>query len=402
MKKRVVIIGGSYAGLRALENLYKRSDLEITLIDQNPFHYLQPEVYGYVAGSFKISDIIIDLYTLCASYGPNVSFCQKEVTAIDFDARIVQACDTQMSYDYLILATGARTWFPESVKGLGDVFTGGIKSVPNALVFKQHFEKNMYKMIESEGLCGINQHFDIVIGGAGLSGVETAAEMAWYAKSLYRDFGYLCEGVNVVLIASGPNVLDRADPYLIDVSTKRLESLGVKILYNRRAVQVTPSAVKLDDGMTLPMDFLIWTGGIIGSPLVRGLDIPKTDRHFIKTDEFFRLHDRPEVFAIGDAAVLNDPVTGKPMPPTSQMAERTAEYVARTIGRLLEGKPLKKEPLKMQGMFVALGGRYGAGVLMDKIHVKGYAAHLFKQAIFKAYKWPLLARCQRGYRRIKG
>lgn len=402
MKKKVVIIGGGYGGIRALENLYKHPDLEIILIDQNPFHYLQPEVYGFVAGTFKISDIIIDLYTLSASYGSSVRFLQKTVVDVDFDAKKVVLIDGEQNYDYLIIATGARTWFPESVRGLGDVYTGGIKSVANALVFKQHFENNMYKMIENEGLCNIHHRFSVVVGGAGLSGVETAAEMAWYARELYSSYGFLCSGVDVILVASGNQVLDHADDYLVEASTKRLENLGVKVIYGRKITKVLPTSVELDNGESIHMDFLVWTGGIIASPLARTLNVPKNARHFIEADDFYRVRDMEDVFVIGDAAILRDPISQKPMPPTSQMAERTAEYVARTIIRKLENKKLVVEPLKMQGMFVALGGNYGAGVMMDKIRIKGFSAHLVKQAIFKVYKLPLIARCKRGVKILRG
>lgn len=402
MKKKVVIVGGSYGGIRALENLYKHPDIEIYIIDKNPFHYLQPEVYGYVAGSFNISDIIIDLFTLCASYGTNVKFLQKEVVDIAFENKKIIMSDSELSYDYLILATGARTWFPESVKGLGDVYRGGIKSVKNALIFKQHFENNVYKMIENEGLCNIQHRYSVVVGGAGLSGVETAGEMAWYARDLFRNHGFMCSGVDVILIASGKQILDNTDPYLVESSTKRLEDLGVKIIYGKKITKVLPSSVELDDGSSIHMDFLIWTGGIIGSELARTLDVPKNSRHFINTDKYYRLDDRHDVFVIGDAAVLIDPISEAPMPPTSQMAERTAEYVARTIIREIEGKKLVVEPLKMQGMFIALGGSYGAGVMMDKIKIQGYKAHLIKQAIFKYYKIPLIARCKRGVKILRG
>ena len=398
--KQIVIIGGGFAGIRFLENICKRTDVAITLIDQNPYHYLQPEVYGYVANSLQFSDVIIDLYTLCASFGSNVSFCQKEVTGIDTDRRQVIASDRVIDYDYLVIATGSRTLFPDSVKGLGDVFAGGIKSIPNALVFKQHFERNMIKLIESEGSCQVGQHFDIVVGGAGLSGVETAAEMACYAKDLYRHFGYLCEGVRVTLACSGDHVLPGTDEVITDYATKRLESLGVNIRYNTRISEVAPDSVTYCNGHKQQMDFLVWTGGIIGSELIRKLDLPKTDKHFIQTDDFYRLPDCPEVFAIGDAAMLKNPITGTPKPPTSQMAERTGEYVARIICQLIDGHTPKKEPLKMQGLFVALGGHCGVGVIQKRFHLKGYPAHLFKQAIFKAYKWPLLIRCRRGYKRI--
>lgn len=395
---RLVIVGGSFGGLEVLKHLHNRESLEIMLIDQNPYHYLQPEVYGYVAGSFKINDVIIDLYTLCASYGKNIHFVQLEIEDIDFDNNaLIYNKIGRIEYDYLVIATGSRTFFPQSVVGLGDVYTGGIKSIANAMIFKQKFEQNMYKIIQSEGVCSVASHFNVVVGGAGLSGIETAAEMVWYAKSMYRDFGYLCSGVNVILISSSDTVLKGSHPYLIKKSTQRLLDLGVKIIYNERIVNVTPESITLSSGKTLDMDFLIWTGGIVGSALVQKLDIDKNERHFIKVDEYCRVKEN--VFAIGDAAILKDPISKQKIPPTSQAAELSGRYVAKNIARLLDGKDMKIEPLKMSGMFVALGGKYGAGVIFDKLFFSGYIAYLLKQAIFKMYKFPLISRCKRGYKK---
>ena len=88
--KRIVIIGGGYGGLRAVEHLAARSDLKITLIDRNPYHYLQTEAYGYVAGRFDIHDITMDLDNWCRGFGSNVTFRQAEVTGIDMEARSVR------------------------------------------------------------------------------------------------------------------------------------------------------------------------------------------------------------------------------------------------------------------------------------------------------------------------
>lgn len=393
MKKKIVIVGGSYGGIRAMQYLYKRDDIELILIDQNPFHYLQPEAYGYVANTLNISDVIVDLYTLCASY--NVRFVQQEIADINFNTKKVLSSSMEVDYDYLIIATGARTWFPDGVKNIGEFYTGGIKSIPNALIFKQNFEQNMFKIIQSEGECRLDCRFSIVIGGAGLSGVETAAEMAWYAKKLFSNFGFLCSGVDVVLIASGESILDNVDKYLVDVSTKRLKELGVRVLYNKKIIEVKKDSVVLDSGEILPKDFLIWTGGIIGSPLARKLDIKKNARHFLEVDEYFRLSGKNDAFGIGDAVILKDPLSKKPLPPTSQMAEQSAQYVAKNIINLLENRDLNLKSLKMKGMFVALGGNYGAGVIMGTIRIKGYIAHLIKQAIFKFYKMPLIKRCKK-------
>ena len=232
-KKKLIIIGAGYAGLKALRGLAHSSDIDIILIDQNSYHYLQTDVYDFIANKTNLSDIAVDLYTFTASFKGRVTFLQEEVIRIDFDNKNITTNHSRQHYDYLIIATGSRTLLPGSIEGLAHYFHG-VKSLPNALRFKQRFEECMYKKIETEGKCSLDSNFNIIIGGGGLSGVEIAAEMVAYSKAFYKNTGYLCGGVKVVLINSSDVLLKGNDPFLQATAKKRFEALGIEVIWERR------------------------------------------------------------------------------------------------------------------------------------------------------------------------
>ena len=121
-KKRVIIIGAGYGGIRALMHLHNCKEIEILLIERNSYHYLQTDVYDYIANQISLSDIAIDLYTFCSSFKENVSFIHEEVIRIDFANNKVITHTNRYMYDYLILATGAQTLMPNSIEGLKIIF----------------------------------------------------------------------------------------------------------------------------------------------------------------------------------------------------------------------------------------------------------------------------------------
>lgn len=396
-KKRVVIIGGGYAGLKVVSGLCRSKNVELILIDQNSYHYLQTDVYDFIANKTNLSDIALDLYTYIASYKGRVTFLQEEVIRIDFQNKNITTNHSRQHYDYLVIATGSRTFMPDSVEGLAHYFHG-VKSLPNALRFKQRFEECMYKKIETEGKCSLDSNFNIIVGGGGLSGVEVAAEMASYSKALFKSTGYLCGGIKVTVINSSETLLKGNDPFLQKTAQKRLESLGIEIIWGKRVSKVTAESVLLDDGTKLKMNFLIWTGGITPPTLIKNLDVKKNRQGQLVTDAYYRLEEYPDVFCVGDSGGMTDPVSGERLPPTAQAAEIGGQYVARNVLRLISGKQPRKESIKMRGMFAALGGVYGAGVIMTWIRLKGRKAFYFKKLIEKSYFIPLMLRCKRGYK----
>jgi len=392
----VVIIGGGYGGIRAMEHLAHHSRISITLIDKNPYHYMQAEVYDFIANKVDMSQVMIDLPSLCKSFGL-VEFVCEEVNGIDTAASTVTTTAQAIRYDYLIIATGSRTYFPDFIKGLRQ-HSHGVKSIPSALDFKQQFERSLLNRIEAQSQGCDVKPFNIVIGGAGLSGVEIAAEMAAYANHFYANGNFGCRGVDVYLIDAYETILFGMDPYLIESAHKRLVQLGVHVWHNNRIGEVRENQIILDSGKVLDFEFMIFTGGIAASTLTQHLGFETNGKGHLIVDANLNIPTHENIYAIGD---ITQAITGegKFIPPTAQLAERGGEHVARNILRSLKGKAKQPFRYKNQGVMIALGGEYGAGLLPGGIKIRGYAAYLIKKAIFWLYSAPLRHRSSIGKRR---
>lgn len=399
-KKKIFIIGAGYAGIRTISRLSKSKDVELFLIDKNSYHYLQTDVYDYIASQVNLSDVAIDLYTYCASYEKNVTFLHEEVLRFDLENKKIITTNNRYKYDYLVIASGSQTLLPDSIKGLRENFHG-IKSLENALLFKQKFEYFIYKKIENEGKCSLNANFNIIVAGSGLSGVEVASEMANYSREFYKDMGYLCGGINITLINSHEKLLAANSPFMQEEAEKRLNSLGVKIVKNSRVVEVTENSVILDNAKKIDMNFLIWTAGITSNELVLNMQVAKNKKGQLEVDEYFRLKEYKDVYAIGDNADIYDPVSKKSLPPTAQTAELAGDYISQNILRELSGGGLHVKTIKLKGFFASLGGKSGCGEIMNFITLRGKKAYFFKKLIEITYRFPLQKRCKTGLKKIR-
>jgi len=398
--RHVVVVGGGYGGLRTIEHLVQSDNIKVTLIDKHYYHYMQTESYGYIAGRFNITDVALNLETWCKGFEGKVRFVCAKVEDIDFDDHMVICADDTVSYDELIIALGARTHFFSFIKGLY-VHSFGVKSLQRSFELRQAFEKRIEQKLTKEKT-NREGDFHIVIGGAGLSGVEIAAEMAYTLKKYKNILGTHARNIHITLIDACETILPGLDPYLIRRSQKRLHQLGVKMLTGTFIDTVEERKIYFKDGNTLSYDFMIFTGGIKAVDLTHTLPV-KTNSigQFIVNDDF-SIGEHKNVYAIGDCIELRDR-TGQILPPTAQMAEKAAEYVAKEIKTKLDGLSHKKAfNAKMDGLFIALGGNYAVGILYNKIKVSGTLAYLLKKFITRVYRLGLEIKVNAGYRqRIK-
>lgn len=394
MKKRVIIVGGGYGGVRVMQRLSSIEGLEIVLIDQNPYHYLQTEAYALIASTVTITDVTVDLVALCKRY-KNAVYKKARITAIDLPGKCVKSADESLHYDYLVIAAGSCTNFPSSIPGL-ESYSHGVKTLHRAFEFKQQFECQLYESMQSEEdrLC---RAFNVVIGGAGLSGVEIAAEMGHYAKKFVQDNRMMCEGIQICLIASRDKVLEGTNPYIQKKARKRLEALGVRVFYNTRILEVREDEVLLNNGGSIKFDFMIFAGGTKGSPLARAVRCQLNAKDQIIVGPTLQVSGHKNVYAVGDIAALED-AAGKIIPATANAAEQSAEVVAKNIKAQLKGERPQHAFIGIQGMIVALGGHHAAVILFNTFKFSGFLGYLLKKAIIWRYKYLLDRRALKAYK----
>jgi NADH dehydrogenase len=224
---KIVVLGGGYAGLRAVEKLAKNPQNEITLFDKNPYHFMQTDVYDLIANEEDFAQVSLDLFTYCSGFDGNVTFLKQEVSSVDFKNKKVITCLQRHSYDYLVIAVGARTKFMSNIIGLRE-YAHGIKALHRAMYFKQKFEMSLFHKVEEGGVSCTP--INIVVAGAGLSGVEVAAQMASFSKEFYKKNNFLCRKLNIVLVNSAKNVLGGFEEKLYSKTDMRLRDLDIILI----------------------------------------------------------------------------------------------------------------------------------------------------------------------------
>lgn len=237
---------------------------------------------------------------------------------------------------------------------------------------------------------------NIAIGGAGLSGVEVAAEMAYVLETYSKTIGDTAKEIHIYLIDASDTILPGMGKYSIEKTKKRLESLGVKILTSAFINSVDSSNIYFKNGEKLSYSFMIFTGGIKAAALNDTIENEKNSINQLITTPELNVQGQKDVFAIGDCVEIKDK-EGNVLPPTAQIAEKSAEYVAKTIRQRIDGVESKSFDADVQGIFIALGGKYAVGEMFKYIKVKGYAAYLLKKAITYAYYLGLRLRINTGF-----
>ena len=395
---KVVIIGGGYAGIYALRELIKNKNIKITLIDQNTFHNLQPEVYDLIANKSNIADVTIDLTTLCK--GLNHSYLEYKnlkVRKIDQDLKKVYTEEQEIvEFDYLVMAAGTRTFFPSVIPGLNGAHD--IKKLPWAIYFKQSFENQLFKKIQFEAKQCDDTH--IVVVGAGLSGVEIAAEMAFNSKMFFKRGNFPCDNLKISLISSADTILPGLSPELITLSHNRLKDLGINVITNTKLEKCEDDFAYLSNGTKINHSFLIFTGGVESSKITDSLDVQKNQKGQIIVNEFMQTNKYENIFAIGDAAQIknkNDEI----MPPNVTMARISGINAGKNILNIIKKKKLVRCEPKLDGILIALGGKYAVGSIYGLFFVKGRIAYEIKKYVFDSYRKPLLKLIKIGYKQLK-
>ena len=391
---KVLVIGGGYGGLRAIESLAKHEDIEITLVDKNPYHYLQTEAYGYIAGKYDVHDITIDLKTWSDGF-KRVRFIQKELETIDLDSKSITINGEILVFDQVIIAVGAKTNFFSFIDGLREN-SYGVKNLHRAFNFRTKFETLIYHKLKNEETCQEGD-VNIAVGGAGLSGVEVAAEMAYVIKSYSKTIGQNANRIKIFLIDASETILPGSSDYIINNTQKRLENLGVEILTNAFITKVNETEIIFKDGSNLNYCFMIFTGGIKASDFNDGISCEKNRLNQFIADKTLNILGTKDIYAIGDCVEMRNE-DGSMLPPTAQSVERSAEYVAKAIRSRIDGMEVENFSMNMMGIFVALGGKNAVGEVFKYIKVKGYIAYLLKKAITYAYYLGLRLRINTGFK----
>ena len=395
--KHIVIIGGGYSGIYALKELVKNKNIKITLIDKHTYHNLQPEVYDLIANKGTIADVTIDLSSLCSGFDhPFLEYKNLRVTDINYEDNIISTQEQEsVKFDYLLICVGTRTFFPQNIEGLNN--TNDLKKLHKALYFKQNFEKQLFNKIEDEAKKCDKTHIAVV--GAGLSGVEIAAEMAYYAKQFFKRGSFHCDNFKISLISSRSTILPDFDDKMVRMSSERLRQLDINIITDTKMQSCDKEYLYLTNGTKIRYSFIIFAGGIEAANLILKSDLPKNKKGQIIVNKHLQVDGYSNIFAAGDIAQIKDS-SEKIMPANVTIARASGIRAAKNILNAVTNKKLTSCNPKLEGTLIALGGRYAVCDLYGIVKVKGFIGHCIKQYVFLRYKFPLLQYIKKGYNKL--
>ena len=372
VRKRVLIVGGGFAGLRAAEAL-ENAEVNVTLVDKKNHHTFQPLLYQVAMAVLSAADIAQPIRTIVRS--PNTQVLMDEVVGFDVDHRRAHLkSGTELQYDYLILATGStHSYFgKEEWASLAP----GLKTIEDAVEIRRRvllaFEKAEGEMLET----GRHPALNFVIIGGGPTGVELAGAISDIAKLYIRkDFKHIDPASARVLILEGsPAILTAYPPDLQKSALQQLKELGVTVKTGQRVTDVQPGYVmvgseRIDSVVTL------WAAGVQASPLGKMLGVECDKKGAVVVDENLHPKGHPEIFVCGDLAKATS--DGKPVPGVAQPAMQMGTYAGKSIALEVEGGRMKK-PFHYfdKGDLATIGRASGIGNVKwpFRAHMSGFLA----------------------------
>jgi NADH dehydrogenase len=341
-RKRVVIVGGGFAGIAAAHTL-RHADVEIVLIDRRNHHIFQPLLYQVATAVLSPAEIAAPIRQIEVKQR-NVTVLLGEVTGIDVASRTIEASSPgagvhKIAFDYLVVATGMRpSYFGHDEFAR---YAPGLKSLNDAETIRAKILGAFELAAATEDEAERARQMTFVLVGAGPTGVELAGSLAHLVKVTLRgNFRRIDPSKSdIILLDAGKRVLPTFAESVSRKVAQRLEKLGVKVVTDVKVETVDNQGV-IAGGSRIPSATVLWTAGVAASPIPRMLGT-KTDRAGrALVDPFLRVLDAPGVFVVGDAAsvIQNE----HPVPGVAQAAIQEGRYVGRLIAKELKGREIKR------------------------------------------------------------
>lgn len=337
--RRVLIIGGGFAGLECARRLSGDRRFEITLVDRTNHHLFQPLLYQVATASLAAPDIARSIRQILAD-APNVTVLMDEITALDPAAKTATGrSGTVYSFDYLLLAAGARTSF--FGKNAWEAHSLGLKSLADAQGIRRTVLSNLEEAELTTDADERRRLMTVAIVGGGPTGVELAGAFADLVhRSLRSNFRRIdTSTLRIILVEGSERVLEAFDEDQSEYARQRLKNLGVEVWTGMRVDEVSEGLLHFTDGTRLEARAIIWAAGVEAQSLTAMLGVPLADRGGRVTPlPDLSLPGLPDIFVAGDVVRMKD-TADKPVPGLAPAATQMGKHVAEVL----------KEELRLEG-----------------------------------------------------
>lgn len=383
MSTKIVILGAGYAGVHAAKKLSKKykknKDVEITLIDKNPYHTLMTELHEVAGGRVPEESVKIELSRIF--HRTKVNVVVDYIEDVDSDKKIVTTKDGSYEYDYLMIGTGSEPAF----FGVPGVKENGFTlwSLEDALRIKEHIKDRVKKASYEKNEKRRKRMLTFVVAGSGFTGIEMAGELLEWKEKLAREYRVDEKEIRILVVEAMSTILNMLDRKQADKAEKYMVKHGVEVLKDSPIVEVTNKSIKLKDGKTIDTETLIWTCGVQANKDLEDLEIEKARAGRYAANKYMQAIGKEDIYVVGDIAYVEEE-PGKGNPQIVEAAEQTAMTAVKNIIASIEGKEKVEFKSNYHGFMVSIGGRYAVANLMG-VKLSGFFAMIMKHFVNMFY-----------------
>jgi NADH dehydrogenase len=414
---RIVIVGGGAGGLELATKLGDRfgslksasKKVSVILVDKNRTHLWKPKLHEVAAGSMDLADQELDY--IAQAHWHHFSFRLGELTGIDREARQIQVApfyddsgelvtpQQTIHYDTLIISIGSLT---------NDFGTPGVEQYAQrleSLADAKHFHLRLINaclraQVQTQPLA--SHQLQVVIIGAGATGVELAAELHRTTRAII-SFGMDRvdpeKDLKVILIEAAPRILPALSTRISTAAEKLLVDLGVEVMTSAKVQKIQANRVFLANGLEIPAELIVWAAGVKAPDFLSGIGGLETNHvnQLLVLPTLQSTRD-PRIFAMGDCAACPWPDAnngkGGIVPPRAQAAHQQASHLFSQINQIIEGKTLRPYQYRDFGSLVSLGeynsvGSMMGGLIGGSLMVEGLFAKLMYISLYKLHQLAL-------------
>ena len=353
--KRVVIVGGGFAGLSCARKLANNADVQITLIDKNNYLQFQPLLYQVATAILAPENAAFPLRSVLSGHlNVNVNVKMAEVISADLNARTVRTADGKTYQgDYLVLATGAQVNF-FGIPG-ADKYTYPLYSLRDAELLRSRV-LTLLESVDRDSSLVDQGALNFVVVGAGPTGVETAGALGDLTRRILKEAYDQSDldRARVFLVDLAHNVLNGFSATSQEYAAQMLLQHGVQVILGVAVKEVHPGYVLFDDGRKLLTHTAIWAGGLKASSLSSALGVQTGRGGRVDVQSDFTVKGLTGVYALGDFANIAG-ADGKPLPQLASVAQQAGKYCANNITADIAGNA--REPFRYfdKGIMAMIG-----------------------------------------------
>jgi len=372
-KKRVVIIGGGFAGLEMIRRFDTRK-FQVVLIDKNNHHQFQPLYYQVATCGLESTSIGFS-FRKSFQKKKDVHFRMCQALSVDSENKCLETTIGTIDYDYLVIATGTYTNF-FGKKELEET-TMSLKTIAESIYIRNRILKSFEMAVNTHDPKERERLLNFVIVGGGATGVELAGALAELKKYIlpkdYHDFGF--NQIKIYLVDGVDRLLSMMSPCSSEKTARYLKEMGVEVILNAAVKDYSDHKVELANGMVIPSANVFWVAGVVGNG-ISGLEQSVYGRgNRILVNEYNQVEGCTTIFAVGDVCLMSNEKYPKGHPQVAQVAIQQGKNLVTNLKRIEGGKTMLPFRYKDLGTMATIG-RNKAVIEIGKLKFGGFFAWL--------------------------